>query len=105
MLRARACRQLQPWWLRAEKPSTKVSRKQRALTFCWVSTGSVLKHYALLTGLPQGHGPLAPAIHFRDKIAHQPLDRLASEIVWETSVRDAPKLQRVIEALMNDLAD
>lgn len=77
--------------------------QQRALAFCWVSTGSALKHYTQLAGLAQGRGPLAPAIHFRDRIAHQPLDRLAPEIVWETSVRDAPELLRVIEALIADL--
>ena len=77
--------------------------QQRALAFCWVSIGSALKHYARLAGIPQGHGPLAPAIQFRDKLAHQSLDRLASEVVWETSVRDAPELLRVVEALINDL--
>jgi len=56
-----------------------------------------------LAGIPQGHGPLAPAIQFRDKLAHQPLDRLAPEVVWETSIRDAPELLRVVEALINDL--
>jgi hypothetical protein len=77
--------------------------QQRALAFCWVSVGSALKHYARLAGIPQGHGPLEPAIQFRDKLAHQPLDRLAPEVVWETSVRDAPELLRVVEALLNDL--
>lgn len=66
--------------------------QQRALAFCWVSTGSALKHYTHLAGLAQGHGPLAPAIHLRDRIAHQPLDRLDSAIIWETSVYDAPEL-------------
>jgi len=77
--------------------------QQRALAFCWVSVGSALKHYARLTGIPQGHGPLAPAIQFRDKLAHQPLDRLAPGVVWETSICDAPELLRVVEALLNDL--
>src|SRR5215510_487397 len=77
--------------------------QRRALAFCWVSVGSALKHYARLAGIPQGHGPLAPAIQFRDKLAHQPLDRLAPEVVWETSIRDAPELLRVVEALINDL--
>ena len=79
--------------------------QQRALAFCWVSVGSALKNYAHLAGVAQGHGPLAPAIQFRDKIAHQPLDRLASDVVWRTSVRDAPELLRVIEALVADLPD
>jgi uncharacterized protein with HEPN domain len=77
---------------------------QRALAFCWVSTGSALKHYARRAGMSQGRGPLAPAIQFRDKLAHQPLDRLAPEVVWETSVHDATELLRVIEALINDLS-
>jgi hypothetical protein len=47
----------------------------------WVSVGSALKHYVRLAGIPHGHGPLAPAIQFRDKLAHQPLDRLAPEVV------------------------
>lgn len=78
--------------------------QQRALAFCWVSIGSALKHYARRAGMSQGHGPLAPAIQFRDKLAHQPLDRLAPEVVWETSVHDAPELLRVVEALINDLS-
>ena len=41
--------------------------QQRAPAFCWVSIGSALKHYARLAGVAQGHGPLAPAIQFRDK--------------------------------------
>lgn len=77
--------------------------QQRALAFCWVTVGSALKHYAQLAGIPQRHGPLAPAIHFRDRLAHQPLDRLAPDIVWETSVRDAPELLRIVEAVINDL--
>jgi len=44
---------------------------------------------------------LAPASS--GKLAHQPLDRLAPEVVWETSIRDAPELLRVVEALINDL--
>ena len=77
--------------------------RQRALAFCWVSVGSALKHYARLAGIPQGHAPLTPAIQFRDKLTHQPLDRLAPEVVWETSIRDGPELLRVVEALINDL--
>ena len=77
--------------------------QQRALAFCWVSTGSALKHYAQLARLAQRQGPLAPAIHFRDRIAHQPLDRLDPASVWKTSVEDAPKLLRVVEALIDDL--
>lgn len=77
--------------------------QQRALAFCWVTTGSALKHYTHLSGLPQGHGPLAPAIHLRDRIAHQPLDRLDPVIIWDTSVQDAPELLRVVDALFDDL--
>lgn len=78
-------------------------RQQWALAFCWVSLGSALKHYVHLAGLPQREGPLTPAIRFRDRLAHQRLDRLAPALVWETSVRDAPELQRVVEALLDDL--
>ena len=28
--------------------------RNRALAFCWVSTGSALKHYEQMTGVPQG---------------------------------------------------
>lgn len=73
--------------------------RQRALALCWISVGSALKHYAHIAGLPRGHGPLAPAIRLRDRLAHQPVDRLNPAVLWETSVRDAPELARIIAAL------
>ena len=33
--------------------------RSRALAFCWVSTGSALKHYAHMIGAPQGAPPLS----------------------------------------------
>lgn len=73
--------------------------RQRAVALCWISVGSALKHYAALSGMPQGHGPLAPAIRLRDKLAHQPVSRLDPAVLWQASVRDAPQLRRIVEAL------
>ncbi len=73
--------------------------RSRALAFCWVSTGSALKHYAQLTGAPQGAPPLSAPIRFRDRLAHQRLDKLDLNLLWETSVRDAPLLLRVLSSL------
>lgn len=101
---AGACARSQTWLPRGARHFTGSVVQQRALAFCWVATGSALKHYTHLAGLPQGHGPLAPAIHLRDRVAHQPLDRLDPTIIWETSVQDAPDLLRVVEALYDDLA-
>lgn len=73
--------------------------RQRAVALCWISVGSALKHYAALSGMPQGHGPLAPAVRLRDKLAHQPVSRLDPAVLWQASVRDAPQLRRIVEAL------
>jgi uncharacterized protein with HEPN domain len=73
--------------------------RNRALAFCWVSTGSALKHYAQMTGTPQGAPPLSAPIRFRDRLAHQRLDKLDLDLLWETSVRDAPLLLRVLSSL------
>lgn len=73
--------------------------RQRALALCWISVGSALKHFAAATGRPQLHGPLTPAIRLRDKLAHQPVTRLDSAVLWQTSIHDAPRLRAVIEAL------
>lgn len=73
--------------------------RSRALAFCWVSTGSALKHYAQMTGAPQGAPPLSAPIRFRDRLAHQRLDKLDLDLLWETSVRDAPLLLRVLSSL------
>lgn len=73
--------------------------RSRALAFCWVSTGSALKHYAQMTGAPQGAPPLSAPIRFRDRLAHQRLDKLDVDLLWETSVRDAPVLLRILSSL------
>ena len=73
--------------------------RSRALAFCWVSTGSAVKHYAQMTGAPQGASPLSAPIRFRDRLAHQRLDKLDLNLLWETSVRDAPVLLRVLSSL------
>lgn len=71
----------------------------RALAFCWISVGIALKHYAQMTGAPQGAPPLSAPIRFRDRLAHQRLDKLDLDLLWETSVRDAPLLLRVLLSL------
>ncbi len=66
--------------------------RSRSLAFCWVSTGSALTHYAQMTGAPQGAPPPSAPIWFRDRLAHQRLDKLDLDLLWETSVGDAPLL-------------
>jgi len=77
--------------------------RQRALALCWMSIGSSLKHYARLSGIPQGQLPLAQPIRLRDKIAHQRLDKIDCEILWQTSVGDAPSLLRMATRLLDQL--
>lgn len=78
--------------------------RTRALAFCWVSVGSALKHYAQMTGVPQGAAPLSAPIRFRDRLAHQRLDKLDLDLLWETSVRETPVLLRIVERLLDQLA-
>lgn len=77
--------------------------RTRALAFCWVSVGSALKHYAHMTGTPQGASPLSAPIRFRDRLAHQRLDKLDVDLLWETSVRETPLLLRLLERLHDQL--
>ncbi|HUJ66628.1 MAG TPA: HepT-like ribonuclease domain-containing protein [Acidimicrobiales bacterium] len=78
--------------------------RRRAIAWCWVAAGSALKHYAQTSGTPQGQPPLAPPIRFRDRLAHQRLDKLDADLLWETSVRETPDLLRIIEQLRDQLA-
>ncbi len=64
--------------------------QQRALAYCWVSIGSALKHHDRITGTAASASKFSNAIRFRDRLAHQPLDRLDIDILWESSVRSAP---------------
>ena len=77
--------------------------RTRVLAFCWVSVGSALKHYAQMTGTPQGAAPLSAPIRFRDRLAHQQLDKLDLDLLWETSVRETPVLLRILERLHDQL--
>ena len=43
-------------------------------------------------------------IRFRDRLAHQRLDKLDFNLLWETSVRETPVLVRIIEQLIDQLA-
>jgi uncharacterized protein with HEPN domain len=78
--------------------------RTRALALCWVSVGSALKHYAQMTGTPQGVAPLSAPIRFRDRLAHQRLDKLDLNLLWETSVRETPVLLRILGRLHDQLA-
>lgn len=78
--------------------------RRRAIAWCWVTAGSALKHYAPTSGAPKGHPSLAPPIRFRDRLAHQRLEKLDTDLLWETSVREAPALLRIIEQLRDQLA-
>jgi hypothetical protein len=51
-------------------------------------------------------GTAAPgATHpIRDRLAHQRLDKLDADLLWETSVRETPVLLRIIEQLRDQLA-
>ena len=51
-----------------------------------------------------GTAALAPPIRFRDRLAHQRLDKLDADLLWETSVRETPVLLRIIEQLRDQLA-
>lgn len=73
--------------------------RQRALAYVWVTVGSALKDYSRDTGIAPGQPPFTAVIGYRDRLAHQALDRLDVEIVWETSVNRAQPLLRLIEEL------
>ncbi|MBO0840042.1 MAG: DUF86 domain-containing protein [Sciscionella sp.] len=76
------------------------SMAQRALAYCWVTAGSALKDYQRTAGMTSQHPVFTQAIGFRDKLAHRPLDELDPEIIWNTTVHDAPELLSVVEAIV-----
>ncbi len=57
-----------------------------------------------MAGTPQGQPPLSAPIRFRDRLAHQRLDKLDTNLLWETSVRETPVLVRIIVQLSDQLA-
>ena len=79
--------------------------RARALAFCWVSVGSALKHFTQMTGTPQVAAPLSAPIRFRDRLAHQRLDKLDLDLLWlwETSVRETPVLLRILERVVDQV--
>src|SRR5579875_3726914 len=48
-------------------------------------------------GNAQGEPPLSAPIRFRDRLAHQHLDKLDADLLWETTVRETPVRLRIIE--------
>ncbi|MDA8070436.1 MAG: hypothetical protein M0Z82_02280 [Actinomycetota bacterium] len=52
---------------------------------------------------PQSAAPLSAPIGFRDRLAHQRLDKLDLDLAWETSVRETPVLLRIVERLHDQL--
>lgn len=78
--------------------------RRRAIAWYWVAAGSALKHYAHMAGTPQGRPPRSAPIRSRDRLAHQRLDKLDTNLLWGTSMRETPVLVRIIEQLINQLA-
>jgi hypothetical protein len=64
-----------------------------------VSAGSALEHCAQVTGVLKGAAPLSAPIWFRDRLAHQHLDKAAFGLPWKTGVRKTPVLLRIVVRL------
>lgn len=73
---------------------------QHAISYCWVAAGSALKDYATIVGIGFEDEIIKSAIHFRDRLAHQALDKMRRDIVWKTSVHDGPEILAVVEAFI-----
>jgi hypothetical protein len=52
-----------------------------------------------------GESPLSAPIQFRDRLAHQRLDKLDPDLLWVTSVLETPVLFRIMEQLHNQTTD
>ncbi len=65
----------------------------------------MLKDYAATMGILPGHSPFTRAIRYRDRLAHQPLNRLDVEIVWDTSAHHAPELLLAVEQFLASFSD
>lgn len=69
----------------------------RQLAYLWIVVGSRLKNYCEVLGIPRASGEFADAIDFRHVLAYRRPSRLSVEVVWRTSVEDAPSLRRAID--------
>lgn len=75
--------------------------RRRSLALCWVTIGHALK--GLGPGVANGSGQFALAIAVHHKVLTQSFDKVAADVLWRTSVRDAPVLCGVIEQALADL--
>ena len=52
---------------------------------------------------PHGADPLSAPIGFRDRLAHQRLDKMDIDLPWETSIAEAPVSLRILKHLRDQL--
>lgn len=74
-------------------------RTSRALAFCWIEVKNALKDYAQVTKLPARQEPLSSSIRFRDRIAHQSLSPLDTDVLWCVSSGRVSDLRAILIVL------
>jgi hypothetical protein len=73
--------------------------RQRARAFCWVAVGSALKDYTPHRAAAGPAGALVVPIRFRDRLAHQALSQLDSDLLWRVSTERVAELRVILISL------
>lgn len=82
----------------------KAEEDRRAhLRYLWIVVGSRLKNHAEALRVPRSAGAFAHAIAFRHVLAYRAPSQVDDELVWTTSVEDAPVLAEEIAATITAL--
>lgn len=64
------------------------------LAYLWIVVGSRLKNHCAVLDIPRATGEFARAIALRQKLAYARPSKRDDELVWATSLQDAPGLAR-----------
>ena len=64
------------------------------LSYLWIVVGSRLKNHCAVLDIPRATGEFAKAIALRQKLAYARPSKRDDELVWTTSLQDAPRLAR-----------
>lgn len=101
-LYALACIQEQTKEGRAEFDRQLVYR--HALVAYWISVGSGLKQYCRRRNIKQGTCPFSDPIKMRDRLTYRSLTRVDADVLWRSSIEDAPSLAAVLSELEDEQA-
>jgi hypothetical protein len=78
--------------------------RRRHFAYLWIVVGSRLKNHARVLQVARSGGEFGLAIGFRQKLAYSSPEEVDSEVLWRTSVINAPALLRQVEEAIGALS-